>query len=78
MSTFNKDQCVRMLEGLSEKSLDNSADGGKFELFEKFFQQLEKHSLNLTSNNICRAFACVEEQLKHEFVHKSKQHLKSL
>ena len=64
MSIFNKDKCVRMLEALAEDEGEKGYNM-KSELFAKFFNQLEKHALSLTSYNICRAFSCLESMLKH-------------
>lgn len=77
MSIFNKDQCVRMIEALAE---DQGEKGYsiKSELFAKFFNQLEKHALSLTSYNLCRALACLESVLKHPQVLSSKTELKRL
>jgi len=70
MSTFGQDQCLRMLEALTEElSLRREhVDPIMDELFDKFFRQLEKHSLALNSYNICRAFHCVRELVKLERV----------
>lgn len=45
MSTFSKDQCVRILEALVEDSEARSKSFAlKLALFDKFFLQLEKHA----------------------------------
>lgn len=67
MSTFNKDQCVRMLEAL----IENKSEGGenkalKLKLYEKFFEQLKLHSEHLNSYSICRALASLEQLAKDE------------
>ena len=53
-----------MLEALAEDEGEKGYNM-KSELFAKFFNQLEKHALSLTSYNICRAFSCLESMLKH-------------
>lgn len=81
MSTFNKDQCVRMLEALVENvdapsTVEN--DALKMELFDKFFDQLETHSLKLNSYNLCRALSCIEALVKSEKVMTKMNELVSL
>lgn len=79
MSTFNKDQCVRMLEALVDNPNEDAEESRlKMALFEKFFTQLQAHQLNLNSFNICRAFACLETLTKQEHIRNSNKELASL
>ena len=79
MSTFSQDQCVRMLEALSDsQSANENTEQVKNELFDKFFRQLEKHSLALNSYNVCRAFHCLEVQSRQEGIQSNKSALLDL
>ena len=49
----------------------------KFELFDKFFAQLEKNAQNLTSNNVCRALSCLNSHAKLEHIKSSKNQLRA-
>lgn len=78
MSIFSKDQCVRMLESLSESSEENDSKSLRSELFEKFFVQLEKHSASLNSYNVCSALACLEKQSKQDHIQSSAPEMKAM
>ena len=52
--------------------------GVKAELFNKFFNQLERYGPKLNSYSICRAFACLENQLKLAEFTESKRDLQQL
>ena len=79
MSTFSKEACVRMLEVLVEDNGQASTHSAvKAELFNKFFFQLEKYGPKLNSYAICRAFACLENQLKLPGFTDSKRDLQQM
>jgi len=70
-----------MLEALVENvdapsTVEN--DALKMELFDKFFDQLETHSLKLNSYNLCRALSCIEALVKSEKVMTKMNELVSL
>ena len=79
MSTYSKDQSIRVLEALVEGSEANDKSFAlKMALFDKFFLQLEKHASNFNSYNICRALACLESLTKMEQIMSSKAQCMSL
>ena len=79
VSTFSQDQSIRMLEALvGDESDSEEIRTLKASLFTKFFDQLEKHALNLNSYNVCRAFACLESQIKLAHITSDRDALRKL
>ena len=66
---------MRMLEALVNDP--DTEQKAKYELFDKFFTQLEKNASNLTSNNVCRALSCLNSHSKLEHIKSSKSQLRS-
>ena len=69
-----------MLEALAENPDvgDETESELKMELFEKFFDQLELHSSNINSYNVCRALYCLEALIKAKTIMTSRGELVTL